>query len=106
MLAAIAWWRSIAASSARFTAPTVTDSMDEVIEVFLSSLHDELGMEGAGRLDRTQDGDDVARAGLHPHQALHELGHGVVGSGHEAALLLFLRVHAGILDHLGAHAGT
>ena len=39
-------------------------------------LDDQVGMQGAGRLDRAKNGDDVARAGTDLGQRLHQIGDG------------------------------
>src|SRR5581483_11673374 len=106
MLLAVASWRTPRPSSAMRTSEPVTPvSAVSIPGSFPSSLDDEVGVQGAGRLDALQDRDHVARVRLDAGERAHQVGDSVARLDHPAALALrLLHFDAGLGHHRGAHA--
>ena len=81
------------------------DGFDSLSVMRLASLlDDQLGMQRAGGLDRAQDGNDVARAGLQSRQRLHQVRDGVVRGRRSPAAFCSSTSTARVGDDRRAHA--
>src|SRR5450830_1926556 len=95
MLAAIACWRRLAASSARPSTLVVTASIPSVMSIF-SLLDNQFSVHGAGRLDGPQNRNDVARIGFQPGLRLHQVGHRDAARRHVTGAVVFRHIDMGI----------